>query len=99
MLCTWDTDHRFELVTGDIRADKLEVDVELMVVPWYAQTPKDVSAMYACCSYGKQYEELLQAVEHLGQRWYDMVKFWETKFAQSELKAIINFNHMVYARG
>jgi hypothetical protein len=50
MLCTWDP----ALVTGDIRVDKLGVDVELMAVPWYAQTPKDISAMYACCSYGKQ---------------------------------------------
>jgi hypothetical protein len=47
MLCTWDPAHRLELVTGDIRVDKLGVDVELMTVPWYAQTPKDISAMYA----------------------------------------------------
>ena len=64
-----------------------------MAVPWYAQTPKDISAMYACCSYGKQYEELLQTAEHLGRRWYAMVKFCETRFAQSELKVYINFEH------
>jgi hypothetical protein len=52
MLCKWDPAQRLELNTGDIRVDKLEVDVELMVVPWYAQTPKNISAMYACCSYG-----------------------------------------------
>ena len=56
-----------ELVTGDIRVDKLGVDVELMTVFWDAQTPNDISAMYACCIYGKQYEELLQIAEHLGR--------------------------------
>jgi hypothetical protein len=53
LLCTWDPAHRPELVASDIRLDKLGVDVELMSVPWYAQIPKDISAMYACCSYGK----------------------------------------------
>ncbi len=86
MLCTWDPAHRLELVTGDIRVDKLGVGVELMAVPWYAQTPKDISTLYACCSYGKQYEELLQTAEHLGRRWYATMKFCETKFAHSELK-------------
>ncbi len=47
--------------------------------------------MYACCIYGKQYEELLQTAEHLGRKWYAMVKFCETRFAQSELKVYINF--------
>jgi hypothetical protein len=60
LLCTWDPAHRLELVANDIRVDKLGVDVELMLVPWYAQIPKDIAAMYACCRYGKQYEELLQ---------------------------------------
>ncbi len=49
--------------------------------------------MYACCSYGNQYEELLHTAEHLGRRWHDMVKFCETRFAQSELKVYINFEH------
>ena len=78
---------------GDIRVKKLGVDVELMAAPWYDQTPKDMSTMYACCNYGKQYEELLQTTEHLGRRWYAMVKFCETIFAQSELKVYINFEH------
>ncbi len=47
MLCTWDPAHRLELVKGDIRVDKLDVDVELTSNPWYAQTPKDISAMYS----------------------------------------------------
>jgi hypothetical protein len=89
----WDPTHRLELVTGDIRVDKLGVDVELMAVPWYAETPKDIDAMYACCSYGKQYEELLQTAAHLGRKWYAMVKLCETKFAQSELKVYIYFEH------
>ena len=100
MLCTLDPAHRLELVTGDIRVDKLGVDVELMAVPWYAQTPKDISAMYACCSYGKQYEELLQTAEHLGRKWYHMAKFCETRFAQSELMVNKNFekNYNTYRR-
>ena len=36
LLCTWDLAHRLELVTNDIRVDKLGVDVELLYVPWYA---------------------------------------------------------------
>jgi hypothetical protein len=91
LLCTWDPAHRLELVAKDIRLDKLGIDVELASVPWYAQTPKNISPMYACCSYGKQYEELLQTAEHLGRKWYAMVKFCETRFAQSELKVYINF--------
>ena len=59
LLCTWDPAHRLELVTNNIRVDRHGVDVKLMSVPWYAQIPKDISAMYACCSYGKQHEELL----------------------------------------
>jgi hypothetical protein len=42
-----------ELVANDIRVDREGVDVELMVVPWYSQTPKDIAAMYATCNYGK----------------------------------------------
>ena len=54
--------------------------------------------MYACCSYGKQYEELLQTANHLGQRWYAMAKFCETRFAQSELMVYKNFekNYKTY---
>jgi hypothetical protein len=91
LLCTWDLAHRLELVANDIRVDRHNVDVDLMSVPWYAQTPKNISAMYACCSYGKQYEELLQTAEHLGRKWYDMVKFCDARFAQSELRVYINF--------
>jgi hypothetical protein len=47
--------------------------------------------MYACCSYGKQYGELLETSKHLGIRWYAMVKFCETRFAQSDLKIYANF--------
>jgi len=81
LLCTWDPAHRMELVTNDIRVDREGVDVELMVVLWYSQTPKDIAAMYATCNYGKQYEELLETARHLGERWYAMVKFCETRFA------------------
>jgi hypothetical protein len=81
LLCTWDPAHRLELIANDIRVDRQVVDVELMFVPWYAQTPKDISAMYAFYSYGKQYEELLQTTEHLGRKWYAMVKFCETRLA------------------
>ncbi len=42
-----------ELVANDIRVDRQGVDVELMSFPWYAETLKDISAMYACCNYGK----------------------------------------------
>jgi len=81
LLCTWDPAHRLELVANDIRVDRHGVDVEVMSVPWYAQTPKDISAIYACCSYGKEFEELLQTTEHIGRQWYAMVKFCETRFA------------------
>ncbi len=56
--------------------------------------------MYAYCSYGKQYEELLQTAEHLGRRWYAMIKFCETRFAQSELLVYKNFekNYNTYRR-
>ena len=89
-----------ELVANDIRVDREGVDVELMAVPWYAQTPKDIAVMYATCKYGKQYEELLLTTEHLGQRWYAMVEFCETRFTQSELKVYINFekNYTTYRR-
>ena len=100
LLCTWDPAHRMELVANDIRVDREGLDVELMAVPWYSQTPKDIAAMYATCSYGKQYEELLETAGHLGERWYAMVKFCETRFAQSELKVYINFekNYKTYRR-
>ncbi len=91
LLCTWDPAHRLELVTNDIRVDRHGVDVELMSIPWYAQIPKDISAMYACWSYGKQYEELLQTAGHFGRKLYARVNFFETRFAKSELKAYINF--------
>ncbi len=100
LLCTWDPAHRLELVANDSRVERQGVDVELMSVPWNAQTPKDISAMYDCCSYGKQYEELLQATEHLGRKWYAMVEFCEKRFAQSELKVYINFEkiYITYCR-
>ncbi len=85
-------------MANDIRVDKLGVDVELMSIPWYAQIPKDIAAMYACCCYGKRYEELLQTAKHLCQKWYAMVKIRETRFAQSELKVYKNFekNYKTY---
>ncbi len=67
-------------MANDVRIDKLGVDVEVMSIPWYARIPKDMAAMYAFCSYGEKYEELLQTAKHLGQRWYEMVKFCETRF-------------------
>jgi hypothetical protein len=100
LLCTWDPAHRLELVANDIRLDKLGVDVELMSIPWYARIPKDIAAMYACCSYGKQYEELLKIAKHLGRKWCAMAKFCETRFAQSELMVYKNFekNYKTYRR-
>jgi hypothetical protein len=38
-----------ELVANDIRG----LDAELMVVPWYSQTLKDIPAMYVAYNYGK----------------------------------------------
>ena len=100
LLCTWDPAHRMELVANDIRVDREGVDVDLMAFPWYSQTPKDIASMYVACSYGKQYEELLETARHLGERWYAMVKFCYTRFAQSELKVYINFekNYKTYRR-
>jgi hypothetical protein len=80
-----------ELVASDIGIDKLGDDVERMYVPWYAHIPTDIDSMYACCSYEKKYEELLQTAKHLGQRWYAIVKFCETTFTQSELVVYKNF--------
>ena len=85
LFCTWDRAHLLKLVANDVRIDKFGVDVELMFVPWCAHIIKDIAAVYACCSYGKQYEELLQTAKHLGERWYAMAKFCETRFAQSQL--------------
>ncbi len=45
LLCAWDSAHRMELVANGIRVDREDVDVELMVVPWYSQTPKDIAAI------------------------------------------------------
>jgi hypothetical protein len=56
----------------------------------------DIAFMYASCSYGKQYEELLQTAKHLSQRWYAMVKFCETRFAQPELMVYKNFEKNYY---
>jgi len=67
LLCTRDPAHRLELVANNIRVDRLGVDVELMSVPWCALTPKDISTMYACCSYGKQHGELLWTTLQLGR--------------------------------
>ena len=36
--------------------------------------------MYATCNYGKQYKELLETAGHLGEKWYAMVKFCDTRF-------------------
>ncbi len=72
MLFTWDPAHRLEIVANDICIDKLGVDIELMFVPWYAQIPKDIDAMYACWSYGKQYDELCRLrniTAKSGMRW------------------------------
>ncbi len=71
-----------------------------MSVPWYAHIPKDISAMYACWNYGKQYEDMLQTAKHLGRRWYAMAKLCETRFAQSELMVYKNFemNYNTYRR-
>ena len=91
LLCTRDPARRMELVANDIRVNRAGVDVEMMFVPWYLQNPKDIAAMYATCSYGKHYEELLQTTGHLGERWYVMVTFCETRSAQSELNVYINF--------
>ncbi len=100
LLCTWDPVHSMELVANDIRVDLEGVDVELMAVSWYSQTLKDIAAMYAACNYGKQYEELLETAGHLGDIWYAMEKFCDTRFAQSELKVYINFekNYKTYRR-
>ena len=56
--------------------------------------------MYDTCSYGKQYEKLLETAGHLGERWYAIVKFCDTHFVQSELKVYINFekNYKTYLR-
>jgi len=40
MLCIWYPAHKLELVVNDIRVDKLDLDMELMLVPWYAQTQR-----------------------------------------------------------
>ncbi len=53
LLCTWDPAHRMELVINDIRVNRVGVDVELMITPWYSQAPKDIAAMYATSSYVK----------------------------------------------
>ena len=53
--------------------------------------PKGIDGMYDCCSYGKNYEELLHTANHLGQRWYARIKICETRFAQSELIVYKNF--------
>jgi len=54
--------------------------------------------MYATCSYGKHYEELLQTAKHLGHRLYAMAKFCETRFAHSKLMVYKNFekNYCMY---
>ena len=83
LLCTWDPAHRLELIANDIRVVRKGIDVEPMSVPWYDQTPNVISAMYACRSYGKQYEELLQTTENLRRKWHVMVQFCETRFAQT----------------
>jgi hypothetical protein len=100
LLCTWDPAYRMELVANDIRVDREGVDVELMVVPWYSQTPRDIAVMYATWSYDKQYQELLETAGHLGDRCYAMVKLCDTRFAQSEMKVYINFekNYRTYRR-
>ena len=56
--------------------------------------------MYGTCNFGKQHEELLQTAKHLGRKWYAMVKFCETRFAQTELKIYVNFeyNYNTYRR-
>jgi hypothetical protein len=78
--------HHLELVANDIRFDREGQDIELMSIPWYSQTPKDITIMYATCSYGKQYEELLHTTDYLDKLWYAMVKFDDTLFAQYALK-------------
>ena len=88
-------------MANDIRADKCGVDMELMSVPWYAQIPKDIAAMYATYSYGKQYEWLRSTAAHLGQQWYAMTILCETRFAQSERgKVYVNFekNFVTYCK-
>jgi hypothetical protein len=50
LLYTWDPTHRMELVANDIRDDRDGVDLELMSVTWYSQTPKDIATMYTTCS-------------------------------------------------
>jgi hypothetical protein len=80
IICTSKRAHRLELVAKDIRLDRLGVDVKFISVPWYAQTPEDIVAIYAYCNNGKQYEELFKTARHLGMRWYARIKFRETRF-------------------
>ena len=42
----------------------------------------------------------MDTTEHIGMKWYSMVKFCETRFAHSELKVYINFekNYATYCR-
>jgi hypothetical protein len=73
LLYKWDPAHRLELVVSDISIDRQGVDVVLISVSWYAQTPKVNSAMYAYHIYGKQYGKLLQIAELLETKWYAMI--------------------------
>ncbi|KAK3235158.1 hypothetical protein CYMTET_54622 [Cymbomonas tetramitiformis] len=79
----WDGGHRTELVTADVRKDE--------VLTWYKETPEVINEIHSKVAYGKNYEALRKSSARVGQKFYNIQTFCDTRFAQAERKVYKNF--------
>ncbi len=79
----WDGGHRTELVLGDVRKDE--------VLTWYKEIPEAINEIHSKVAYGKNYEALRKCAVKVGQKFYNIQTFCDTRFAQAERKVYKNF--------
>ncbi|KAK3241752.1 hypothetical protein CYMTET_48508 [Cymbomonas tetramitiformis] len=79
----WDGGHRTELVLADVRKDE--------VLTWYKETPETINEIHSKVGYGKNYEALRASAAKVGQTFYNLQTFCDTRFAQAERKVYKNF--------
>jgi hypothetical protein len=78
-------------VIGDVRSDKPGCNFELLSVSWYGPIPKIISEVYNKLNYGRAYEALMEMSQKQGRFMYQLQRFCDTRFAQSERKVYVNF--------
>jgi hypothetical protein len=98
LLVNWDKAHQMELAIKDTRVDRVGISIDgdgvcggLPSVSWYQPMAKDISAIISRFNYGKSYEAMLSMASDLGIKFYQLQRFCETRFAQSEQKVYASF--------